>query len=187
MCDADKLAASLRVQRIEVGRVVVAGHRWMDHALEDDDGFPLGQTLRLAAAADPADVHRRCSIERSRERSDCVAVPFEQPRALDLREGDPACPVLWILGDNPACETRGIAVFVVEPRLHAEFLRLVYARRDRLKPFFAEVRGGQPDASMHEESAHTHALHDPHLAAELLRLKSSVPSPERCTAIHAAG
>jgi pyridoxine 5-phosphate synthase len=59
------------------------------------------------------------------------------------------------------------------------------AGADAIEPLLAQVFGRQPDARMHEEAAHAHALKDTHLAAQFLGLQFAVPGPEGFAAIGA--
>ena len=103
---------------------------------------------------------------------------FAQANGIDFQQNR-FLAKLRMLRNDTARESRGPAVFIIEPGLHADGFAIVGAGINQLEPFIAEVFRLQAGTTVHEKAAHAHILHDIDLAQELVLFQLTVPAPKR--------
>ena len=117
--------------------------------------------LRMIGADEPLPLQRIAHIRRRIQGADGM---------LDI-----FVPVLCILQQPAAGKAAGPAVFIVDPRLHAQRPTVLAAGLHRLHPLFGEIVGLQPAAGVHNETAHAVRSQLVDLAKQALFLQFSVP------------
>ena len=173
--------------RVEVGEPVVPRTRSGDLDAEDDDRLAAGQSRRSLAARQAADLEGPLAANEGRVGRQHVLGPFEIAGLFVPLDQHPLLAVPRIARHQSPRSAGRPAVLVVKPGLHVELFGLVDAGGHTLHPLVAQVRRVQPHATVHEEAAKPHAVHDANLAAKFLGFQATVPGPERRAAVLARG
>ena len=168
-----------KAQPVRVRKAVINTLRLHGVDAEDQLRFAGLQPVKAAVARrkgkpiDPRGKHRKRRLRRIRR--------FIQ------RQGQIFASERRLLCHKTARAAAGPAILVVDPWLHAEFLRPFYAGIRQSEPVFAQILRLQASARVHEKAAEAHFMQHVDLPQELLLLQLSVPRPKGLAAIGGGG
>ena len=183
MGNFNKFADCFFIECVQICFSVEPGSPFIVFPVEPEQLFPCAQFAALRFG-NPAVIRNRsgCRIGFRRKPGKCIFRKFHLLEICCRFAVETFHFVTVVSGDFAARRAGRPAVFVIQPRIHAQFFRFRHAGANAFKPFIAKIFRVQPDSGVHEKTAEAHSFQMPELTEQFRYFKFGIPRPERSSA-----